>query len=68
MIVKIQRSQPPTELGNVFIYNEDRSRWWMGRMDPQLDRWLGGRQKAFAHAAVKGKQIVIDREAPWQDW
>jgi hypothetical protein len=40
----------------------------MGRIDPQLDRWLGRRQKAFAHAHVKGKEIVVDREAPWQDW
>lgn len=68
MIVKIQRSQPPSSLGKVLVYTKQMRRWWEGDADPQVDKWLGERQKVFAHAHIEGTEFVIDREAPWQDW
>jgi hypothetical protein len=66
MIVKIQRSQFPR--GLVLIYTKGMTYCWQGKMDPGVNKWMGRRQKAFAHAHVEGTEIVIDREAPWQDW
>lgn len=68
MIVKIQRSQPPTQSGLVLVYTKTLRRWWQGKIDPGVDKWLGHRQKVFAYAHLDGTEIVIDREAPWQDW
>lgn len=66
MIVKIQQSQFPR--GKVLVYTKNRRRWWEGKMDPQVEEWMAGKQKAFAYAHIEGTQIVIDSEAPWQDW
>jgi hypothetical protein len=68
MIVKIQRSQPPTPLGSVLIYDEKRSFIWTGPVEPDMDEWLGKRQKAYAHAHLKSGVIVVEKTAKWQEW
>jgi hypothetical protein len=68
MIVKIQRSQPPSPAGKVLVYTKSMKRWWEGKIDPEVDKWMGDDQKIFAHAHIEGTEIVIDREAPWQEW
>ena len=68
MIVKIQRSQPPSKPGLVLVYNRDGRYCWAGPIDPRVDEWMGDRQKVFARAHVEETEIVIDREAPWKTW
>lgn len=69
MIVKIQQAQPPFgPIGEVLVYTQDHSRWWQGKPDADVQKWMGDDQKIFAHAHIEGSEIVIDREAPWQDW
>lgn len=68
MIVKIQRSQPPSKPGLVLVYDKDNRYCWAGKIGPKLDKWMGGRQKVFIHSHIHGTEIVIDREAPWQEW
>ncbi len=68
MIVKIQRSQPPTQSGLVLIYNKPRDIFWQGKIDAATDKWMGDEQKRFAVAHTEGSEIVIDRSAPWQEW
>jgi hypothetical protein len=66
MIVKIQRSQFPK--GLVLIYTKARKYLWQGKIDPVMDKWMGNRQKVFAHAHLEGTEFVIDKKAPWQEW
>lgn len=69
MIVKIQRGQPPFGRQNeVLVYTRKHNRWWLGDIDPDVDKWMGNRQKAFAYGHIEGTVIVIDSEAPWQHW
>lgn len=68
MIVKIQRSQPPSPSGFVLVYTESRDYWWQGVMDSNVDAWMGDRQKDFAYAHIEGTEFVIESRAPWQDW
>jgi len=69
MIVKIQRAQPPFgPKGEVLVYNRKITKWWQGKIDKATDKWMGGRQKVFAHAHIEGTVFVVDGEAPWQDW
>lgn len=68
MIVKIQRSQPPSAPGLVLVYTKAMKRWWQGKIDPGVDEWMGARQKVFAHAHIEGAEFVVDKEAPWQEW
>lgn len=68
MIVKIQRSQPPSPQYQVLVYTEHLRLWWLGNIDPRVYKWMGDDQKMFAHAHVDGSEIVIDSEAPWQEW
>lgn len=71
MIVKIQREQllSGKGKGQVLVYNKGNTRWWQGVPDAKVDKWIGGRQKVFAHAHVnRAGEFVIDREAKWQDW
>jgi hypothetical protein len=67
-IVKIQRSQSPSQSGRVLVYNCDRRYLWQGQIDPRVDKWMGDKQKAYAYAHIENSEIVIDHEAPWQDW
>jgi hypothetical protein len=68
LIVKIQRSQPPSPRGLVLMYTRRMRAKWMGPIAPDVDRWMGKRQKTFAHAHIEGTLVVIDKQAPWQDW
>lgn len=68
MIVKIQRSQPPSPKGLVLVYDKTGDYCWSGNIDAEVNKWMGKRQKVFAHAHVSGTEIVVDREAPWQEW
>lgn len=67
MIVKIQRSQPPTPPGKILVYSRT-GEFWEGEPDSALEAWIGSRQKVFAHAHIEGSEFVIDRSAPWQNW
>ena len=68
MIVKIQRSQPPTRQGFVLVYGKSLTYCWQGKIDPDVDKWMGRRQKVFAYAHIDGAKIVINGEAPHQKW
>ena len=68
MIVKVQRSQPPTPRGFILIYTRRGRFMWQGPIPLEIDLWMGHRQKMFAHAHIDGDQFVFDKEAPWQDW
>jgi hypothetical protein len=68
MIVKIQRSQPPSKPGLVLVYDQSGIHCWSGPINSRVDKWMRERQKVFAHAHIDCGEIVIDREAPWQSW
>lgn len=68
MIVKIQRSQPPSAPGKVLIYDRNDRYCWAGDIDRGVDKWMGDRQKVFAHAHIEGTEFIVDSEASWQEW
>jgi hypothetical protein len=81
MIVKVQISlQSSDGKTRVLAYPKDRSFQQEGVADPSILKIMGDRKKAFFFVHPKGAEgkkcktiqealeLVIDKEAPWQEW
>ena len=81
MIVKVQISLISSDgKTRILVYPKDRSMQYEGVADPSLLRVMGNRKKAFFFVHTKaseggkfttvqeGLELVIDKEAPWQEW
>jgi hypothetical protein len=64
-IVKVQLSIPTLQ---ALAYNEAGSVYGQFDASTDLIGLMDGRPKAFFFCRLKDSQLVIDREAPWQDW
>lgn len=69
MIVKIQLSQFTTgESRRMLMYDRSRMVQHEAEATPEIIELLGDRPKAYFHAEVIGGELMIDEEAPKQDW
>jgi hypothetical protein len=67
MIFKVQISL--NEPRQVLAYNQDRTREGIFPPTEDLLALMAGRPKAYFHANVaKDGKLMIDSEAPWQEW
>ena len=70
MIVKVQISFSYIERENyVLIYNKDESVWYEEHADKKILKLMNGKKKEFFYAHINKKgEIVLGKQAPWQDW
>ena len=68
MIVKVQVPIYPPDGKDCLVYNEDRTVEYHGPIPDVVLKALGSRKKGFFYAKVKGDELVIIKEAPWQEW
>lgn len=54
--------------GEALFYNEDQSVHCMFPVTEELLEWMEGEPKKFFYFHISKKHIVLDEEAPWQDW
>lgn len=67
MIIKIQVSLSPGPV-QVLIYNRDRSVVHELPYEEEIEDLMGDRVKAYFHAVLVGDELVIEDEAPVQEW
>lgn len=67
MIVKVQLPLNHDE-PQALIYNKDKSVFTQVLVGKEVVDAMDGKPKAFFHAHVKDKNIVLDKPAPWQSW
>jgi len=68
-IVKVQlplRTNEPEP--KALFYDETRDIWSFLPIDKPLKKAMGGADKKFFYATMKGAIIHLEEEAPWQDW
>ena len=70
MIVKIQISLATSaDKSRVLVYNEDRSIRWEDKAPEAVLILMNGAPKRFFHADVdKDGRLILDSEAPEQEW
>lgn len=73
MIIKVQLSVNNNIKGHkigsrMLVYNEDRSFYLETETPEDVANLMDGRLKAFFYAKVEGSEIVIEKEAPHQEW
>lgn len=71
MIVKIQTplsSNVPRKEWVALVYNEDRSKEFDIAISDELVQAMKGRPKVFFSVHFEGVNMIIDSEAPWQNW
>lgn len=50
------------------VTNEDDSLHWEGSPAEELDRLLGGRDRAYFYARIENRKLQLGQEAPAQKW
>jgi hypothetical protein len=54
---------------HVLVYNKDRTKQHEGPVDNVIKSLLGEKFKSFWYGHInKKRQIILDAEAPWQEW
>lgn len=53
---------------SALVYNRDRSTQLMLPITPALMDFMAGAPKKFVYARIVDENLVIDLEAPWQEW
>lgn len=54
--------------GEALMYNESGSVHYLSPMTPLLKEVMGDEPKKYFYFKVENKMILLDKEAPWQDW
>lgn len=67
-IFKIQVSLTSSDMPTVLAYNEDRSYMGEWSLDGDTKKIMKGRNKAYFRGIAIGSILMIDEEAPIQDW
>lgn len=73
-LLKVQTSLFSSDgIGSVMVYNEDKS--IIGEFNltsdltKEITKKLNGKPKSFWFGHIdKNKMLVLDKEAPWQNW
>ena len=69
VILKLQRSLFSSDKQvSVLIYSKKRKILYMGPLTKEIRKFMGNEYKIFVFAHLQGTEVVIDAEAPWQDW
>jgi len=73
MIVKVQLSIESNVKGHtigarMLVYNKDKSVVLQSETPKDIANLMDGRLKAFFHAEIVGKEVIVQGEAPRQNW
>lgn len=69
MIVKVQVSLASSlNSQQILIYNKSRSVMTQQDASEEIIKLMDGCFKAFFHAHIDDKMIILDKEAKWQSW
>lgn len=66
LIVKVQTALSNPTLP-ALIYDRSREVYQTVPVN-QVTKKMGGKVKLFFHARINEGRIVLEKEAPWQDW
>ena len=69
MIVKVQLPLNTNEVEPLaLIYTKTRSFQAMVPVTKDIVDAMKGQPKAFFHAHTNGKNVILDKPAPWENW
>lgn len=65
---KIYKIQLPIVGDWILAYDKDKEEMLNIPVTDHMKKFMNGEYKKFAYAEIKGEQLIISEEAPWQNW